>query len=33
MGMIGVGRCIATFNYLFHNKMLTATGMISGPAN
>ena len=33
LGMIGVGRCIAAFNYLFHNKMLTATGMISGPAN
>lgn len=29
VGMIGVGRCIAAFNYLFHSRMLTATGRIS----
>ncbi len=29
VGMIGVGRCIAAFNYFFQIKMLTATGRIS----
>lgn len=26
IGMIGVGRCIAAFNYFFHNKMMLAIG-------
>lgn len=31
VGMVGVGRCIAAFNYFFNIKILTVTGMISEP--
>ena len=26
IGMVGVGRCIAGFNYLFHHRMMLAIG-------
>ncbi len=32
VGMIGVGRCIAAFNFLFHHRMMTAIGHRKAPA-